>query len=99
MIVDNLSAHKHRNVNEWLRKHPRVTLHFTPTHSSWLNQIEIWFSILARKVILRGTFHSVKQLINVIMTFIEDYNKRGQTFTWTFDKDALIRKLNNVTKH
>lgn len=99
LIVDNLSAHKHHKVKDWLRKHPRVKLHFTPTHSSWLNQIEIWFSILARKKILRGTFHSVKQLIKVIMTFIEEYNQRGQVFNWTFDEDALIRKLNNVTVH
>ncbi len=93
LIVDNLSAHKHRNVKEWLRKHPRVVLHFTPTHSSWLNQIEIWFSILARKAILRGTFRSTKQLIETIMNFIESYNQRGKTFNWTFDKDALLRKL------
>ena len=99
LIVDNLSARKHRNVKEWLRKHPRVVLHFTPTHSSWLNQIEIWFSILARKAILRGTFRSTKQLIDVIMNFIETYNQRGKAFNWTFDKNALLRKLTNVTKH
>lgn len=99
LIVDNLSAHKHQNVRNWLRKHPRVKLHFTPTHSSWLNQVEIWFSILSRKAILRGSFRSVKELMQTIMAFIEDYNQRGQTFNWTFDKDALIRKLNNVTKH
>jgi len=99
LIVDNLSARKHRNVKEWLRKHPRVVLHFTPTHCSWLNQIEIWFSILARKAILRETFRSTKQLINVIMNFIETYNQRGKAFNWTFDKNALLRKLTNVTKH
>jgi transposase len=99
LIVDNLSAHKHQKVKDWFRKHPRVVLHFTPTHSSWLNQIEIWFSILARKAILRGTFRSTRQLVKVIMDFIESYNERGQTFNWTCDKNTLIRKLNNVTEH
>jgi transposase len=99
LIVDNLSAHKHKNVKEWLRKHPRVVLHFIPTHSSWLNQVETWFSILSRKAILRGTFKSVKQLISTITAFIEDYNRRGQVFSWTFDKDALIRKINNESEH
>ena len=99
LIVDNFSAHKHSNVKNWLRKHPRVKLHFTSTHSSWLNQVEIWLSILARKKILRGTFGSVKELINTIIDFIEDYNKRSQVFNWTFDEEALFRKLNNMTVH
>lgn len=99
LIVDNLSAHKHHNVKNWLRKHPRVKLHFTPTHSSWLNQVEIWFSILSRKAILRGSFRSVKELIKTIIAFIENYNQRGQTFNWTFDEKALICKLINVTMH
>lgn len=99
LIVDNLSSHKHDNVKKWLRKHPRIKVHFTPTHSSWLNQIEIWFSILSRKVIHRGAFRSVKDLIKVIMNFIENYNQQGKVFKWTFDKYALIRKLNNVTVH
>jgi transposase len=98
IIADNVSSHKHKNVKAWLRKHPRVMLHFTPTHSSWLNQVEIWFSILSRKAILRGTFRSTKQLISTIMEFIESYNQHGQIFTWTFDKHALFRKLINVTE-
>ena len=56
LIVDNLSAHKHKNVKAWLEKHPRVKLHFTPTHASWLNQVEIWFGILSRKVIAVESF-------------------------------------------
>ena len=54
--MDNLSAHKHEAVQRWLKRYPRVHLHFTPTHASWLNQVELWFSIHSRKVIRRGVF-------------------------------------------
>ena len=98
LIVDNLSAHKHKNVRTWLEKHPRVKLHFTPTHASWLNQVEIWFGILSRKVIRRGVFHSVKDLIQAIMAFIKKYNQEGKPFRWTYT--GLLRSnTNSVTIH
>ena len=93
LIVDNLSAHKHKNVKTWLEKHPRVKLHFTPTHASWLNQVEIWFGILSRKVIRRGVFHSVKELIQAIMAFIEKYNQESKPFRWTY----TMSNANSVT--
>jgi transposase len=99
LIVDNLSAHKHENVHRWLRRHPRIDLHFTPTHASWLNQVEIWFSILSRKVIRRGVFPSVKALTQAIMAFIERYNQQGKSFTWTFTPERLEAIVINRTKH
>ena len=88
LIADNLSAHKHKNVKAWLEKHPMVKLHFTPTHASWLNQVEIWFGILSRKVIRRGVFQSVKELIQAIMAFIEKYNQESKPFRSTYAKKS-----------
>ena len=99
LIVDNFSAHKHEGVQRWLGRHRRITLHFTPTHASWLNQIELWFSILSRKVIRRGIFPSTKTLIDAIMAFINRYNEEGRSFRWTYTPDRLKTKVTNGTKH
>jgi len=85
IIVDNLSAHKHRAVREWVARRRRMTLHFTPTYSSWLNQVEIWFGILARDVLRGGVWHSTSQLVNQIMEYIKSYNEnRAHPFKWTY---------------
>lgn len=99
LVVDNLSAHKHQTVQRWLRRHPLVHFHFTPTHASWLNQVEIWFSILSRKVIRRGVFPSVNALVHAIMTFIERYNQDGSPFSWTFTPERLNHIVTIGTKH
>jgi putative transposase len=89
LIVDNLSVHKHENVRRWLESHPRIKLHFTPTHASWLNQIEIWFSILSRKLLKRGIFNSTNELVAAILDYIERYNQTAQPFRWTYTGDPL----------
>lgn len=99
LIVDNLSAHKHENVNRWLRRHPHIHLHFTPTHASWLNQVELWFSILSRKVIRRGVFPSVKALVQAIMAFIQRYSQEGRPFRWTYPPERLKQLVINGTRH
>ena len=100
LIVDNFSAHKHEAVQRWLGRHRRITLHFTPTHASWLNQIELWFSILSRKVIRRGVFPSTKALIDAIMAFINRYNQEGKPFRWTYAPDRLKNTTTiNRTEH
>lgn len=99
LILDNLSTHKHEKVSRWLRRYPRIHLHFTPTHASWLNQIEIWFSILSRKAIRRGVFPSVRALIQAIMGFIERYNQEGKPFRWTYTPDRFKRSSTSVTEH
>lgn len=99
LIVDNLSAHKHETVQRWFDRHPRIQLHFTPTHASWLNQVELWFSILSRKVIRRGIFTSVKALVQAIMTFIQRYNQEGKPFSWTYTPDRLKSIVITGTKH
>lgn len=99
LIVDNFSAHKHKDVRRWLRRHHNVHLHFTPTYASWLNQVELWFSILSRKVIRRGVFPSVKALVQAIMAFIERYSREGKPFQWTMTPKRLETIVINRTKH
>jgi transposase len=82
VILDNLSTHKPKR-DLWLARHPNVHLHYTPTHSSWLNQIEIWFSILSGKSLSGGSFRSVPELIAHITSFIADYNQTARPFVWT----------------
>jgi len=75
IIADNLTVHKHKIVTEWINSKKRITMHFTPTYSSWLNQIEIWFNILTRDVLKGGVWKSRKQLVNQLMEYVETYNK------------------------
>lgn len=84
IIVDNLSAHKTKKVAEFLEEHPEVKLHFTPTYSSWLNQVEIWFARIEREVIARGVFTSVKDLAKKLMRYIRAYSKTAQPFKWKY---------------
>lgn len=93
VIVDNYATHKHPNVKAWLAKNPRVTMHFTPTSSSWLNMVEIFFGIITRQAIRRGTFHSVKDLRGAIRTFIDAYNDRCEPFFWTKTADEILDKI------
>lgn len=83
-ILDNLSAHKTKAVEEFLRQHPNVHFHYTPTYSSWLNQVEIWFSRIQRDLISRGVFASKADLRRKIMRYIRHYNKAAVPFQWTY---------------
>jgi len=89
-IVDNLATHTTAQVEDFLAEHPHVHLHFTPTHASWLNQIELFFSILERRLLRRGEFDSVDHLTQRIITFIKDYNRRAAPFRWTYDGRPLM---------
>lgn len=84
LIADNLSTHKTRQVEQFLADHPNVHLHYTPTYSSWLNQVEIWFSKLQRQVISRGIFCSVPDLKRKIMRFIRVHNKKPTPIKWSY---------------
>ena len=84
VICDNLSAHKTRAVREWLAAHPRVTIHYTPTYSSWLNQVELWFAKIERDCIARGIFSSVADLRRKLMQYIRLHNKTCRPFHWTY---------------
>jgi transposase len=84
VIVDNLSAHKTERVKQFLSNHPRVQIHYTPTYSSWLNQVELWFSKIERDLIARGIFISVKDLARKITRYIRRYNENPKPIKWTY---------------
>ena len=92
IVVDNYATHKHPNVQAWLAKNPRVLLHFTPTSGSWLNMVEIFFGVITRQAIRRGTFTSVQDLITAIGIFVDGWNDRCEPFVWTKTADQIIPK-------
>lgn len=86
IIADNLTVHKHHKVKEWLSGKKRITMHYTPTYSSWLNQIEIWFNIMTKDVLKGGIWHSKKQLVDQLIQYIQTYNKtKAKPFNWTYN--------------
>jgi putative transposase len=98
LIVDNYVTHKHASVRRWLAARPRFHIHYTPTYSSWLNQVEIWFNIITQRAIRRGTFRSVRDLIQKIETFVTHYNRRCQPFGWTATSNSILEKLERLSK-
>ena len=93
LIADNYSTHKHPKVKRWLKRHPRFHLHFIPTSSSWLNLVERWFRAITDKRIRRGVFHSVPQLIDAIMGYIQHHNENPQSFEWTAKAEDILEKV------
>ena len=92
IVCDNYATHNHPAVRAWLAENPRITMHFTPTCGSWLNMVEIFFGIITRQAIRRGTFTSVNDLIGAIEAFIDGWNERCQPFTWTKSADQILEK-------
>lgn len=92
-IADNYASHKHPKVRGWLAQRPRWHMHFVPTYSSWLNQVERFFSIITTRAIRRGSFRSVKDLTSKITTFVDKYNENCEPFTWTATADSILEKL------
>ena len=103
LVMDNYAAHKHPNVKAWLAGNPRIHVHFTPTSGSWLNLVEVWFSIIERQAIHRGSFPSVRDLMIKIRAFINGWNDRCHPFIWTKPADQVLekikRKKNSLTRH
>jgi transposase len=89
IIADNGSSHRSKMTLAWVAKQKRLHLTFTPTHASWLNQIEIWFGILTRKVVRRGIFKSREELVERLMNFIQAYNLEARPFEWTYTGNPL----------
>jgi transposase len=97
VIMDNLNTHTNAAAQEWLKKHPTITFHYTPTHASWVNLIECFFSILTKQGLQQSVHTSTKQLAAFLKTFIREYNKRCGPFTWTKGPEKL-RKIITLTK-
>jgi transposase len=89
LVLDNGSSHIANATRWWFVDHPRFHPHYTPTHASWLNQVELFFSILARRLLKRGEFRSVQDLVAKVMAFIDDYNRTATPFRWTYDGRPL----------
>lgn len=90
VVLDNLSTHDTDDVRNWLGQHKKVHFHFTPTHASWLNQVELWFSILERQMLKRGNFANKEDLSQKIMGFIENYNVDAKPFAWCYGQPLKI---------
>ena len=97
LVMDNYAAHKHQNVKGWLAQNPRFVVHFTPTHASWMNLVEVWFGIVERQAIRRGVFKSVADLNTKIRAFINGWNDRAHPFVWTKTADQILAKANRPT--
>lgn len=90
IVVDNLSIHKHSSVKQWISTKQKIHMHFTPTYSSWLNQIEIWFNIMSKDVLKGGIWKSKEQLANQLIEYIKTYNEtRAKPFQWTYTGKPL----------
>jgi putative transposase len=96
LILDNYATHKHAKVRAWLAARPRYQPHFTPTYSSWLNQVECWFGLITQQAIRRGSFKSVKELIAKINLFVRHYDRNSKPFAWTATADSIFQKLNRL---
>lgn len=94
LVMDNYAAHKHSNVKTWLADNPRIVCHFTPTHASWMNLVEVWFSLAERQAIHRGSYRSVKELNAKIRAYIDGWNDRCHPFIWTKTADDILNKAN-----
>ena len=96
VVLDNLSAHKTKDVEQFLADHPKVRFHFTPTYSSWLNQVELWFAKIQRDVIRRGVFTSVADLGNKLRKYIRAYSQSAKPFRWTYTDPSRRIRANKI---
>jgi len=94
LVMDNYAAHKRVEIRTWLAANPQIQVHFTPTSGSWLNLVEVWFGIIERQAVRRGTFRSVRDLNTKIRTFINGWNDRKHPFIWTKTADDVLTKIN-----
>ena len=93
LLLDNLATHKTPRVRNWFARRPRYVLHFTPTGSSWINQVERWFAKITTQAIRRGSFRSVKHLIEAIEAYIVEHNNKPQPFRWSATANSIFEKI------
>jgi putative transposase len=95
-IFDNYATHKHAKIRRWIACHPRWHIHSTSTYSSWLNQVEIWFNLITQQAIRRGIFASVKELVNKIQQYTDNYKCHPRPFVWTATIDSILAKIERL---
>jgi len=96
LVIDNYATHKHAKLKRRLAARPRYHVHFTPTYASWLNQVEIWFNIITQRAIRRGAFCSVRQLVDKIQRFVQNYNANTRPFVWTATAASILEKIRRL---
>lgn len=99
IILDNYGTHKTPSIHRWLLKHPRFTLHFTPTSASWINMVERWFGKLTDKQIRRGVHRSTAELEAAIMAYLEVTNEHPKPFVWTKSADQILAAVARFCLH
>jgi len=99
LIADNYATHKHPKVHEWLAKHPRITMHFTPTSASWLNMVERFFRDISEKRLRRGVFTSVQELVTAIDEYVAHHNTSPKPFIWTKSARDILQKVIRANNH
>jgi hypothetical protein len=97
LVMDNYAAHKRPEIRDWLSDNPRVHAHFTPTSASWMNLVEVWFGIIERQAIRRGSYRSVRELNAKIRVFINGWNDRAHPFVWTKSAEEVPAKADRQT--
>lgn len=98
LVLDNYGTHKHPTVKAWLARRPRYHLHFTPTYASWLNQVERWFGLITQRAIRRGSFRTVRELVQRIDTFVTRYNRTAAPFAWTATAESILNKVARIAQ-
>jgi len=98
LVIDNYATHKHPKVRAWLAAHPRYHVHYTPTYSSWLNQVERWFGLITQRSIRRGSFRNVKELIQRIDRYVSHHNRHAGPFHWAATADSILGKIERLSK-
>jgi putative transposase len=98
LIADNYATHKHPKVKAWLARRPRYHIHYTPTYASWLNQVERWFALITQQAIRRGSFRSVRELVQKIDDYVGHHNTHKRPFVWTATADSILEKLKKLCK-
>jgi transposase len=98
IVADNYATHKTPDVQQWLAMHPRFHIHFTPTSSSWLNQVERWFGLLAEKLLRRGVHKSVRQLEKDILAWVDTWNEDPKPFVWTKSAEEILESLGRLLR-
>lgn len=94
--LDNYATHKHPKVRAWLAQRSRYHVHYTPTYSSWLNQVERWFGVLTQRALRRNSFKTVSELVRKIDDFVTQYNAHSKPFVWTATADAILQKIGRL---
>lgn len=98
LIIDNYATHKHPKVRGWLAAHPRYHVHYTPTYSSWLNQVERWFGLITQQSIRRGSYRNVRELVQRIDADVKHHNHHAGPFQWTATADSILGKIERLSK-